>query len=706
MMKKVPAKATGDTLPKTEPVKIISDLPETESINFGFDAYAKTLAELIANKKNKTPLVVGVYGPWGTGKTTLMDAVKELLDGKTFENSKEFRPCKTVWFQAWKYDKEDEILAGLIGEIFKTIKYDESMIERLKGYAEETVTRLNVWKVINKLAKPILGVDVDTFLSDPTYKSKLGFYDTFQEFFTRLVWTYTRLRPKFDSSEKPDDTKGALVVFIDDLDRCPQSRIVKVLETIKLFMDHPGCVFVIGADEEIIRKALSAEKNYEQGDSRKFLEKIIQVTFSLPHLSEMDFGEFMEELDENVKNQLTPHLNTIVRTTQLNPRRFKRFINDLYLMAGIHRNKNTGIDFDNLLRWKIILFEAPDIQNETPESVWLLKSRVEAFAEQADKSGEWLVSGEKIKEIMEVSFRAYLENRTITMLFKQLILNEKQIHQLITLSESLKGAEEELEEAQAFRDQVIKMSPGKLQAQAPSAQVQRNRKRELRLLDLDVMAPVPAGVFEFGEGEKQKTLKIEKPFEIDVYPVTNGQFERFIKDDGYNPEKEFWDEEGREFLRKEKITQPRYWDDEQWNQPDHPVVGVSWYEADAYARWAGKSLPTEMERERAARGTDGREYPWEGAFDKEKCNTSESGIDGTTRVTRYPNGISPVGCYDMAGNVWEWTSSFYDDDKDSYVLRGGSWIDDHGNARCARRDGSTPEFGFNSFGFRCVRTLT
>jgi gamma-glutamyl hercynylcysteine S-oxide synthase len=240
MRDKLPEKTGGQTLSEAQPVRIISDLPEKASVNFGFDAYARTLGELIASKHNKTPLVVGVYGPWGSGKTTLMEAVKQQLDGKTFADTDKFRPCKTVWFQAWKYDKEEEILAGLIEEIFKTIKKDDSIIERLKGYTEDAAVRLKVAKGVGELLKTFLGVDVSSFIADPAYRSKLGFYDTFQEFFTRLVWNYTRLRPQFDSSEEPDDTKGSLAVFIDDLDRCPQPRIVKVLETIKLFMDHQG----------------------------------------------------------------------------------------------------------------------------------------------------------------------------------------------------------------------------------------------------------------------------------------------------------------------------------------------------------------------------------------------------------------------------------------------------------------------------------
>jgi gamma-glutamyl hercynylcysteine S-oxide synthase len=132
------------------------------------------------------------------------------------------------------------------------------------------------------------------------------------------------------------------------------------------------------------------------------------------------------------------------------------------------------------------------------------------------------------------------------------------------------------------------------------------------------------------------------------------------------------------------------------------VVGVSFYEAEAFAEWSGKTLPTEAQWERAARGTDGREYPWGDKFDGEKCNTAESGIGKTTRVTRYPNGISPDGCYDMAGNVWEWTASKLDEN--TMVLRGGSWVNDRDDARCAYRFRLHPFSRLLYIGFRCVRT--
>lgn len=195
---------------------------------------------------------------------------------------------------------------------------------------------------------------------------------------------------------------------------------------------------------------------------------------------------------------------------------------------------------------------------------------------------------------------------------------------------------------------------------------------------------------------------IEAPYHIDVYPVTNDQYRKFLEAGGYEGY-DFWSEKGRKRRKESKIVQTGYWNDPKWTKEDHPVVGVSFYEAEAYASWAGKRLPTEKEWERAARHTDGRTYPWGDAFDEKRCNCKMSGIGGTSRLDLYPNGVSEDGCYDMAGNVWEWTSSSID--RGFYVLRGGSWGDDDPDIfRCAFRSRLDPYCRYFDVGFRCART--
>ena len=221
-------------------------------------------------------------------------------------------------------------------------------------------------------------------------------------------------------------------------------------------------------------------------------------------------------------------------------------------------------------------------------------------------------------------------------------------------------------------------------------------------LEFNDMAEVPAGSFLYGYDKHEEN--VQRPFFIDIYPVTNRQYNLFIKSGGYSKD-EYWSKEGIKWRKGNIVHLSYYRNFIKWEQHDFPVVGVTYYEAEAYAKWAGKRLPTEKEWEKAARGTDGREYPWGDIFDKDKCNAKESGAGKTTSVTKYPEGVSPYGCYDMAGNVWEWTSSWHEDDIDANVLRGGSWDWEKEYAHCAFREGLHPGIRSNLVGFRCIMTL-
>jgi formylglycine-generating enzyme required for sulfatase activity len=214
------------------------------------------------------------------------------------------------------------------------------------------------------------------------------------------------------------------------------------------------------------------------------------------------------------------------------------------------------------------------------------------------------------------------------------------------------------------------------------------------------MVLVAAGEFIMGspEGEgnddehPQHTVYLDA-FYIGKYEVTNEQFAQFVDATDYSTDAEKagwgWTGTGKgcEPVEGANWLHPRGPGSSIEDRMDHPVVQVSWDDAKAYCDWKGVRLPTEAEWEKAARGTDGRKYPWGNQFDY-KCNTSESGIADTTEVGSYPDGASPYGACDMAGNVWEWVADWYDADyyreapdrnpegPDSgvgRVLRGGSW---------------------------------
>ncbi len=224
--------------------------------------------------------------------------------------------------------------------------------------------------------------------------------------------------------------------------------------------------------------------------------------------------------------------------------------------------------------------------------------------------------------------------------------------------------------------------------------------------DLDEMILIPAGEFVY-QGKPRKL----PAFEIGKYPVTNAQFKLFVLADGYHTPR-WWSKEGWKYREKENRECPRYWDDARFNNPLQPVVGVSWYEAEAYCKWLKEEtgrdyrLPTEEEWEKAASGMKGKVYPWGKEFDPRKANTVESQLGATTPVMMYPAGKSDYEVFDLSGNVWEWTSSKYSDKEPFPVLRGGSWDYFADVARCALRDRDVPVYGVNLGGFRCARSFS
>ncbi|HPZ08411.1 MAG TPA: SUMF1/EgtB/PvdO family nonheme iron enzyme [Candidatus Eremiobacteraeota bacterium] len=225
------------------------------------------------------------------------------------------------------------------------------------------------------------------------------------------------------------------------------------------------------------------------------------------------------------------------------------------------------------------------------------------------------------------------------------------------------------------------------------------------------MVLIPSGYFWMGDSGCEYDENRKKLFEtnkkgqhrvylnayyIDITPVTNEQYKIFVQENSYKSEGD-WEK----YFTKDK--------------EHHPVVNITWYDADTYATWAKKRLLTEAEWEKASRGGDGRNWPWGNLWDDTKLNSRESGPGRTTEVHQYSRGDSIYGVLDTVGNVWEWTSDWYypypyegpyiSEEGDKRVIRGGSYSETKDKCTCSFRNWGFPENKSAFRGFRCGKDV-
>jgi len=255
---------------------------------------------------------------------------------------------------------------------------------------------------------------------------------------------------------------------------------------------------------------------------------------------------------------------------------------------------------------------------------------------------------------------------------------------------------------------------------------------------------INGGIFNLGYNGKDYCYDIELPehkvylenYTIDAFPVTNEQYLEFMEDGGYDTYK-YWLSDGWEKVKKNEWQSPMYWEnvEGQWKvrdflgsrklNPKEPVCHVSYYEADAYCKWAGKRIPTEAEWEKAACWNEEKQqktiFPWGNEQPtQQNSNLLESHYWGCTEIGSYPNGVSPSGCHQMIGDVWEWTASEFsgypgfktgfDEYNDKWftnqkVLRGGSFGTPKMSIRGSYRNFFRLDERWLFSGFRCAESI-
>jgi formylglycine-generating enzyme required for sulfatase activity len=762
---------------------IVNDQP-TEKDALDFTPYVETLADII--QTGNTPLTIGVFGGWGSGKTSLMKMVKnQLPDDFT-----------VAWFDAWKYDKEETLwrafLLSVLSAVRETARKQNQPLEAL-DYLETMLYRdielekvggvtIDLAKLGGKVAQGVVqiglafipGVSTLTKLVEELQKSAAvnatdEVVDAIHRERTKIhieqVRFLEQFQDKFKSLIQQFIAPKRLVVFVDDLDRCLPEKAIEVLEAIKLFLDAENCVFVLGLDQEVIARGIEMKykelgEKQEGDQSRHFtiegvryLEKIIQLPFQIPPVEQSDMGDFVQGLSAEWPHEECPKV--FAEGLGDNPRQIKRTVNTFLMLWKLADKRKAKLQerIKPIRLAKVVAIQTvfPDLYNlllkDEPrylgelERYYRAETTEKEFTSVYEKRGLLTIGGESpsVSEKQGESLKVEKFEPPPALVPFLSRRGSAAVRRILTLHKS------EIQDAN-----FVGLPPDELKlyftltrrAESPQP---APPAEAARLVFEPQMVLIPAGRFLMGttpeqaaqvikEGGKdwekwvvweqpQHTVELSDYF-IGKYPVTNREYQAFVREAKYKP--------------------PQGWDGDQFpaEKGGHPIVNVSWNDAVAYCKWlsekTGKDyrLPTEAEWEKAARWRpssigkgqgEGESliYPWGNDFDPERANTAEAKIGDTSDVGKFsPQGDSPYGCADMAGNVWEWCNDRFKEDeykqrqgsvvKDPQgpedgqlrVLRGGSFYDLHGGARCAFRYGDLPDVFYRSLGFRvCVSPI-
>lgn len=710
----------------------------------GFEAYVSTLAGILLDPETHTPLTLGIFGDWGSGKTSLMLQLKDKVT-----SGKEGRPThRAVWFNAWKYNQEQALwralLLALLDDLERLIPRDrppdaadgaepEQLLSTLRqalyrdaawtekgavrpdwgqaltagaGLAfglvlrsvglgavqEEALKAFGKGESVSQLSQLVQAFKREDLVHEQTQLRSL---EQFQANFARLVEVLVR-------REGAEDRK--LVLFVDDLDRCTPDKAVQILEALKLFLDVPGCITVLALSGKEIENAILL---HYQGkvNPKEYLEKIIQVPFILPPIEDKVMAEYVKTLAPMLPETCAEVF--ALGLAEPNPRQVKRVLNSFLLLNRLQGALPAPPQSITPVR----LAKFVTIQHAYPEFYALLRRKDPGYLPELEAHFRSLGAGERVisgKDAAAVQLAEDLRDfQTNEALRRLLCLGAK--------------VEERFDSLKPLDVQSFIMLAQRATVPAAPAVIRTPLSFEPEL------RPVAAGAFWMGTSDeqvkalcrryawaKEANFKNEQPqreltlpeYHIGRYPVTNAEYAEFVHATGRRA--------------------PRHWVGQTYPEElsSHPVVYVTWHDALAYVEWLQEKtgqpyrLPTEAEWEKAARGADGRLWPWGNDWDEQKCNMKLSGPGGTTPARQYsPAGDSPYGCADMAGNVWEWCSTLYkaypyttDDGRENLdtdgnrVLRGGSWYAENpGWVRCAARIDLRPAFDDDNLGFRVAR---
>jgi predicted KAP-like P-loop ATPase len=335
---------------KDPPLKILTDEFEDEP-SLDFDRYVRTVVRIV--KGSEPNLSIGIHGEWGTGKTTIMKSIENRL--KSDQN------ILTIWFNAWRYEREEQFA---LVSLMKTIAYE---LDKQPKYekAKEVLLRSIITAGKGLVSKYALSEKYVDELQDnlTSHMKKLAEADKNTIYFQGLKQIEDEME---EILKKYPESR--IVVFIDDLDRCTPKKALEVFESIKVFLDIKGFIYIIGLSRETITKLITAEyeKNGITGiTGEQYIGKIIQNPITVPEWNSFDIERLIDnvlvkKLDNNYSGIITDNKDLILIASEENPRELKRFINSFIVSYEIF-SSNKEIQPRHLLAFQVLKVRWPKL---------------------------------------------------------------------------------------------------------------------------------------------------------------------------------------------------------------------------------------------------------------------------------------------------------------------------------------------------------
>ena len=389
---------------------LVSDSPTRTRDLLHFKRYVDPLVKLITNEDTETPFTIGIFGGWGTGKTTLLEMIEEQVREKKYP---------TVWFNPWMYQTEDNLIVPLLQTIHDSLL--ESGTDRFKDCAKRMAT------VVAQISASVLMKTVT--MGGVSLEDIEKRMETYNNRHAEALSTIRKLRTKLQEvvNELTDNGQnGRLVIYIDDLDRCVPTKIIGLLEAIKLFLDLKNAIIFMAIDRDIVQQGIQIFYKDFNIDKEKcdpltadYLDKMIQVPLYLPPIGSDQVGKYIQQLFLN--SDLDEYKELFQKCLYPNPRKIKRVLNIYTLSSAIIDSEPRWHNINKSILAKLVIIQQQwsDLYHEIIRynDLASLLEKVYQGKLQIRRSEEWIFLGNRQDELLRLCNTYYRPTSQLSYLF-------------------------------------------------------------------------------------------------------------------------------------------------------------------------------------------------------------------------------------------------------------------------------------------------